>query len=300
MKLITFSHDERIQLGVLQDQVTIKLNTLSDLVAEKNGDDLRLPNNMLDLISLGKHGIDQIESLLSWLEDNDSYKNVVQIENSLIKVLAPISNPGKVVCVGNNYMDHCIEQNVEPPKQPMIFSKWASCIIGPNDTVILPEDSEQVDYEAELAVIIGKEGKDISEDQALDYIFGYTVMNDVSARDVQFKDVQWVRGKSYDTFAPLGPTIVTADEIKDPHNLDIKLTVNGETLQNSNTKNLIHKIPYIISYLSRGFTFKPGDVIATGTPHGVGVFRNPPIFLKRGDVCKIEIQNVGVLENTIY
>lgn len=300
MKLITFSEEEKIQLGVLQDQVTINLNTLSDLVAEKNGDDLRLPNNMLGLISLGKHGIDQIESLLSWLEENDSYKNVVQIDNSLIKILAPISNPGKVVCVGNNYMDHCIEQNVEPPKQPMIFSKWASCIIGPNDTVILPEDSEQVDYEAELAVIIGKEGKDISEDQALDYIYGYTVMNDVSARDVQFKDVQWVRGKSYDTFAPLGPTIVTADEIKDPHNLDIKLTVNGETLQDSNTRHLIHKIPYIISYLSRGFTFKPGDVIATGTPHGVGVFRNPPIFLKRGDVCIIEIQNVGVLENTIY
>ncbi len=300
MKLITFSHDERIQLGVLKDQVTIKLNTLSDLVSEKNGDDFRLPNNMLGLISLGKQGIDQIESLISWLEENDSYKDLVQIENSLIKVLTPIANPGKVVCVGNNYMDHCIEQNVEPPKQPMIFSKWASCIIGPNDTVILPEDSEQVDYEAELAVIIGKEGKDISEEQALDYIYGYTVMNDVSARDVQFKDVQWVRGKSYDTFAPLGPTIVTADEIKDPHNLDIKLTVNGETLQDSNTKHLIHKIPYIISYLSRGFTFKPGDVIATGTPHGVGVFRNPPIFLKRGDICRIEIQNVGVLENTIY
>ncbi|WP_066056529.1 fumarylacetoacetate hydrolase family protein [Robertmurraya korlensis] len=300
MKLITFSEEEKIQIGVIQDQVTIKLNTLSDLAAKKNGNDLRLPNDMLGLISLGKHGIDQIETLLSWLEENDSYKNEVQIDNSLIRVLAPISNPGKVVCVGNNYMDHCIEQNVEPPKQPMIFSKWASCIIGPNDTVILPEDSEQVDYEAELAVIIGKEGKDISEDQALDYIYGYTVMNDVSARDVQFKDVQWVRGKSYDTFAPLGPTIVTADEIKDPHNLDIKLTVNGETLQDSNTKHLIHKIPYIISYLSRGFTFKPGDVIATGTPHGVGVFRNPPIFLKRGDVCKIEIQNVGVLENTIY
>lgn len=300
MKLITFSEKEEIQIGVLQDHVTIKLNALSELVARKSGGDTGLPNDMLGLISLGKKGIDLIESLLSWLEEHNSYRNQVEVENSLIKVLAPISNPGKVVCVGNNYMDHCIEQNVEPPKQPMIFSKWASCIIGPNDTVILPEDSEQVDYEAELAVIIGKEGKNISEDQALDYIYGYTVMNDVSARDVQFRDVQWVRGKSYDTFAPLGPTIVTADEINDPHNLDIKLTVNGETLQDSNTQHLIHKIPYIISYLSKGFTFQPGDVIATGTPHGVGVFRNPPIFLKRGDVCRIEIQNVGILENTIY
>jgi 2-keto-4-pentenoate hydratase/2-oxohepta-3-ene-1,7-dioic acid hydratase in catechol pathway len=299
MKLITFSLKETIQIGVLRETVTINLNSLSAIHVNTNNEESTFPTDMLQLVKLGKTGLDYIETMLNWLDENESYKAEVEVDTNSIKLLAPISNPGKVVCVGNNYMDHCIEQNVVPPKQPMIFSKWASCIIGPNEDVILPEDSEQVDYEAELAVIIGKEGKNIPENQALDYIYGYTVMNDVSARDIQFEDVQWVRGKSYDTFAPIGPAIVTADEIEDPHNLDIRLTVNGETLQDSNTKHLIHKIPYIISYLSKGFTFQPGDVIATGTPHGVGVFRNPPIFLKKGDVCTIEIEKVGTLKNPI-
>jgi 2-keto-4-pentenoate hydratase/2-oxohepta-3-ene-1,7-dioic acid hydratase in catechol pathway len=299
MKLITFSLNETIQIGVLRETVTINLNSLSAIYVNTNNEESTFPTDMLQLVKLGKTGLDYIETMLNWLDENESYKAEVEVDTNSIKLLAPISNPGKVVCVGNNYMDHCIEQNVVPPKQPMIFSKWASCIIGPNEDVILPEDSEQVDYEAELAVVIGKEGKNIPENQALDYIYGYTVMNDVSARDIQFEDVQWVRGKSYDTFAPIGPAIVTADEIEDPHNLDIRLTVNGETLQDSNTKHLIHKIPYIISYLSKGFTFQPGDVIATGTPHGVGVFRNPPIFLKKGDVCTIEIEKVGTLKNPI-
>jgi 2-keto-4-pentenoate hydratase/2-oxohepta-3-ene-1,7-dioic acid hydratase in catechol pathway len=196
-------------------------------------------------------------------------------------------------------MDHCREQNVEPPKKPMIFSKWTSCIIALDESIILPEDSKQVDFEAELVVVIGKEGKNIPEEEALNYVFGYTIMNDVSARDVQFEDVQWVRGKSYDTFAPLGPSIVTIDEIENPQNLDIKLDINGVVLQDSNTMHMIFNIPYLIAYLSKGFTFKPGDIIATGTPHGVGVFRKPPLFLKHGDVCTIEIENIGVLRNKV-
>jgi acylpyruvate hydrolase len=299
MKLITFRFNDQVQLGVLKGEVTVNLKALSNIYTSINKEISQLPNEMLQLIKLGKQGTDTVETMLKWLEENEEHKSEVEIDSDSIEILAPITNPGKVVCVGNNYMDHCIEQNVEPPKKPMIFSKWASCIIGPNEEVVLPVESNQVDYEAELAVIIGKAGKNIPEDQALDYIYGYTVMNDVSARDIQFEDVQWVRGKSYDTFAPLGPAIITADEIEDPHNLDIRLTVNGEILQNSNTKHLIHKIPYIISYLSKGFTFQPGDVIATGTPHGVGVFRNPPVFLKTGDVCRIEIEKVGTLQNKI-
>jgi len=299
MKLITYRHDSLEEIGILGDSSTIKLKTLSEVYNRENDESVEFPDDMLGLIKLGRHGKDQIASVLKWLEENESFKQEVEVDNTSIEVLAPISNPGKLVCVGNNYMDHCIEQNVEPPKKPMIFSKWASCIVGPNAEVNLPEDSLQVDYEAELAVIIGMEGKNIPKEQALDYVYGYTIINDISARDIQFEDVQWVRGKSYDTFAPLGPAIVTSDEIDDPHNLDIRLTVNGEPLQDSNTKHLIHKIPYIISYLSKGFTFQPGDVIATGTPHGVGVFRNPPVFLKKGDICRIEIEKVGTLENPI-
>ena len=165
--------------------------------------------------------------MLRHFNDNEHLVSQVTRHVKEVKVLAPIQNPGKVVCVGNNYMDHCKEQNVDPPKKPLIFSKWASCIIAPEEDIQLPDESEQVDFEAELAVIIGKKGKNICEEEADEYIFGYTIMNDVSARDVQFGDGQWVRGKSFDTFAPLGPVIVSKDEIKQPQNLHITFELNG-------------------------------------------------------------------------
>jgi 2-keto-4-pentenoate hydratase/2-oxohepta-3-ene-1,7-dioic acid hydratase in catechol pathway len=299
MKLLTFQHQEQQRVGVQEKENVYDLVALVEQFNKENDENLSISNDLDRIIVQNSKTMPTIQKVWEWVKENKYAVSNATYSLEDIKVLAPVRRPGKVVCVGNNYMDHCMEQNVEPPKKPMIFSKWASCIVGPDDAIELPTDSVQVDYEAELAVVIGKKGKNITEEEAMDYVFGYTIMNDVSARDVQFEDVQWVRGKSYDTFAPIGPVLVTKDEIEDPHKLDIKLDVNGERLQDSNTKHLIFNIPFIISYLSKGFTFEPGDIIATGTPHGVGVFRDPQVFLKSGDACRIEIENVGVLENTV-
>jgi 2-keto-4-pentenoate hydratase/2-oxohepta-3-ene-1,7-dioic acid hydratase in catechol pathway len=296
MKLLTYYVKNEKKIGVLENDLVYCLAELAELYNAERNESVTIEWKMLSLIEKNETAI---HNIWDWVQTNPKLAASSAIPVQEVRIAAPISNPGKVVCVGNNYMDHCIEQNVEPPKKPMIFSKWATCIIGDGEDIVLPPESEQVDYEAELAVVIGKGGKNISEEEAFDHVFGYTILNDVSARDIQFEDVQWVRGKSFDTFAPLGPVIVTKDEIEDPHNLDIRLEVNGEPLQDSNTKHLIFNIPHIISYLSKGFTFQPGDIIATGTPHGVGVFRNPQIFLQPGDSCKIEIQSIGVLENKV-
>ncbi|MBT2600516.1 MULTISPECIES: fumarylacetoacetate hydrolase family protein [unclassified Oceanobacillus] len=299
MRLLTFQHNEQAKVGIQQKETVYDLQKLTEQFNQANDENLLMEYDLDSIVIQNEEVMESIISVWQWAEKNIDSLSGVTYKWEDVKILAPVNRPGKLVCVGNNYMDHCIEQDVEPPKKPMIFSKWASCIIGPDDAIKLPEESVQVDYEAELAVVIGKKGKNITEEEALDYVFGYTIINDVSARDIQFEDVQWVRGKSYDTFAPIGPVIVTKDEIEDPHQLDITLELNGEKLQDSNTTNLIFDIPYIISYLSKGFTFEPGDIIATGTPHGVGVFRDPQVFLKSGDTCTIEIENIGVLENTV-
>lgn len=299
MRLLTFQHNEQAKVGIQKKETVYDLQKLTEQFNQANDENLLMEYDLDSIVIQNEEVMESIISVWQWAEKNIDSLSGVTYKWEDVKILAPVNRPGKLVCVGNNYMDHCIEQDVEPPKKPMIFSKWASCIIGPDDAIKLPEESVQVDYEAELAVVIGKKGKNITEEEALDYVFGYTIINDVSARDIQFEDVQWVRGKSYDTFAPIGPVIVTKDEIEDPHQLDITLELNGEKLQDSNTTNLIFDIPYIISYLSKGFTFEPGDIIATGTPHGVGVFRDPQVFLKSGDTCTIEIENIGVLENTI-
>jgi acylpyruvate hydrolase len=215
------------------------------------------------------------------------------------RLRAPVLRPGKITCLGLNYADHAREQGIEPPTQPIYFLKSGNTICGPHDPIVLPPNSSQVDYEAEFAVVIGKTGRRIPEDKALDYVAGYTILHDVSARDMQFGDKQWYRGKSCDTFAPTGPWIVTAEEISDPHNLRISLTLNGETMQDSNTSNLIFKIPYLISYLSQSVTWEAGDLISTGTPPGVGVFRKPPVFLKAGDTVSITVEGIGTLTNAV-
>jgi 2-keto-4-pentenoate hydratase/2-oxohepta-3-ene-1,7-dioic acid hydratase in catechol pathway len=215
-----------------------------------------------------------------------------------VQILAPIANPSKVVAIGLNYMDHCREQNVDPPKAPLIFAKFPTAIIGPGETIRWdPALTSQVDFEAELAVVMGRTAHNVSEAEALDYVAGYTICHDVSARDLQFGDGQWVRGKSLDTFCPLGPYLVTRDEIPDPHTLAIRCTVNETVYQNSNTREMIFRIPSLIAYISRAFTLLPGDIITTGTPDGVGVFRSPKIFLKDGDVVMIEVEGLGQLTN---
>ncbi len=214
-----------------------------------------------------------------------------------VKVQAPIPRPGKIICIGLNYMDHVLESGAEVPKAPLIFSKFDTCVAASEDPILLPVGSEQVDFEAELAVVIGRRAKNIKLEDAMDYVFGYTNFNDVSARDMQFADGQWQRGKSCDTFAPFGEYVATKDEIPDPHNLRIQFRLNGETMQDSNTNQLIFRIPELVEYLSRSITLEPGDIIATGTPPGVGFARKPPVFLKDGDVCEVEIEGLGVLIN---
>ena len=205
---------------------------------------------------------------------------------------APVPRPGKILCIGLNYRDHAAESNMPIPERPVVFSKFSTCVIGPGEPVVLPSTSQQVDYEAELAVVIGRRAKHVSADRAYHYVFGYTAFNDVSARDFQFGDGQWQRGKSCDTFAPMGQTIVTADAVPDPHKLPIKLTLNGKIMQESNTDQLIFGVPALIEFISQTITLEPGDVIATGTPAGVGFARKPPVFLKPGDDMQVMIEGV--------
>jgi len=216
-----------------------------------------------------------------------------------VRLEAPVPRPPKIICIGLNYRDHVIESGMEIPKTPLVFSKFVSCVAAAGDPILLPTTSEQVDYEAELAVVIGRRGKNVAAADAMDHVFGYTNFNDVSARDMQFADGQWQRGKSCDTFAPFGEYVVTKDEIPDPHDLKIQFRLNGETLQNSSTKELIFRIPELIEYLSRTITLEPGDIIATGTPPGVGFARKPQIFLKDGDIAEVEIEGLGILRNPV-
>ena len=212
---------------------------------------------------------------------------------------APVPRPGKIICIGLNYRDHAAESNMPIPEKPVMFSKFSNCVIAPGEPVVLPSTSQQVDYEAELAVVIGRRAKHVSADHAYDYVLGYTAFNDVSARDFQFADGQWQRGKSCDTFAPMGQTIVTTDVIKDPHKLSIKLVLNGQTMQDSNTDQLIFGVPALIEFITQSITLEPGDVIATGTPPGVGFARKPPVFLKPGDQMEVLIDVIGGVGNPV-
>ena len=216
-----------------------------------------------------------------------------------LRVLAPVPNPAKIICIVLNYLDHAIEAGAAVPEEPVIFTKFATSIIGPDAPIVLPPVTKAVDYEAELAVVIGKKGKNVPEEEAMEYVAGYTVFNDVSARDLQFRDGQWTKGKALDTFAPMGPYLVTADEVGDPHRLAIRLWLNDRLMQNSSTEKLIFKVPALISFLSQLFTLEPGDIIATGTPPGVGYARKPPVYLKPGDTVRITIETIGTLVNPV-
>lgn len=244
------------------------------------------------LISTGISGLAEIKNGLT------SYSEFIPCNNEELD--APLRKPGKIVAIGLNYIDHASESKMELPKHPLVFTKFSSSITGPFDTIIFSSSvTDKVDYEVELAVVIGKQAKNITKQSALDYVFGYTIINDVSARDIQFDDGQWVRGKSLDTFCPMGPYLVTADEIPDPQDLQLTCTVNNEVLQNASTKDMIFSVADLISILSKSFTFEPGDIISTGTPSGVGFIRKPPIYLRNDDVMITEVQHIGKLINKV-
>lgn len=221
-----------------------------------------------------------------------------EIAQDQVTLLNPIGRPGKIVCVGLNYLDHCRETNTPPPDSPVLFTKFTTSINDPTGDIVWSGAlTQEVDFEAELAVIIGKQCRHVNEDVALDFVAGYTAANDVSARDLQMGDGQWIRGKSLDTFCPLGPVLVTADEIGDPQRLAIRSTLNDQVMQNSHTGEMIFSVATLIAFCSQAFTLEPGDVLLTGTPHGVGLGRDPQIYMQDGDVIVVEIEGIGRLEN---
>lgn len=217
-----------------------------------------------------------------------------------VNLKAPIYDPEKVLCIGMNYVDHCTEQDYPIPTEPVVFSKFASSICAPGDPIIL-ENTDELDFEVELVIVVGKKCRNVTKDKAMQYVAGYTVAHDVSARDWQLKrnGGQWLLGKTMDSFAPIGPAIVTTDELKDPHALGIRCILNGKTVQDSNTNQLIFRTEDVIEWVSRFVTLQPGDLILTGTPPGVGCFRKPPMFLKNGDVVTCEIDGIGSITNTV-
>lgn len=257
-----------------------------------------------DALVLFECGVPLLESVVASVLNDPAFAQRLRERRALFPLagatlLPPVLRPSKILAVGLNYAQHAAEQNAKLPERPLIFSKNSSALTGPDSPIQLPRISEQIDYEAELAVVIGKTAKSVSADHALEYVAGYTMMNDVTARDLQRSERQWARAKGLDTFAPCGPWIVTPEEIGDPHTLGIQLRVNGELRQDSNTSDLIFKIPELIEFISQDLTLLPGDIISTGTPSGVGFARHPPVFLKGGDVVEILIDRIGVLRNRV-
>ena len=266
-------------------------------LARVDGDQVGLPNPDRDWPT-------NIQGLMEiWKSDPGSpnWNGGAKIPLADVQLLAPITGMEKVICIGTNYADHAREMGGSPPEIPVVFNKFPSTIIACGADVCLPPISQQVDFEAELVVVIGRAGKNISRESAWQHIFGYCCGNDISARDWQKGKPggQWLLGKTFDTFAPLGPFIVTADEVPNPHSLRIELRLNGETMQSSNTNQLIFPVDFLISHISQFATLKPGDLIFTGTPAGVGAGRTPPLFLKPGDELEVEIEGLGVLKNRV-
>ena len=248
------------------------------------------------VLSLITGGADARDGVMRWVERHPGHADV---DLKTVTYHAPIPRPPKIICIGLNYRDHAEESKLPIPEVPTVFCKFATAVTGHNQPVVLPKNSVKPDYEAEFAVVIGPGGRHIAEQDWQKHVFGYTILNDVSARDYQMATSQWMIGKTFDTFAPIGPAVVTADEIEDPHNLNISLTLNGEVMQNSNTRNLIFRIPQLIAHLSSVFTLEPGDIIATGTPAGVGFARKPPRWLRPGDEMVTTIEGLGELHNPI-
>ncbi|KAM6179094.1 oxaloacetate tautomerase FAHD2A, mitochondrial-like [Rhynchocyon petersi] len=262
-------------------------------VIDLNAFDSTLPKTMIEFLEQG-------EAALSAARRAQTTTLPV-LPRSEVTFLSPVTRPDKVVCVGMNYVDHCKEQNVPVPKEPIIFSKFPSSIVGPYEEIVIPPESQEVDWEVELAVVIGKKGKYIKATDAMAYVAGFTVAHDVSARDMLMRGngKQWLLGKTFDTFCPLGPALVTKDSITDPHNLKISCQVNGKVMQSSSTSQMVFKTEELIAWVSKFATLYPGDVFLTGTPPGVGVSRKPPIFLKKGDEVQCEIEEIGFIVNKV-
>jgi 2-keto-4-pentenoate hydratase/2-oxohepta-3-ene-1,7-dioic acid hydratase in catechol pathway len=285
MKLVTFVHNGSPRIGAL---VT---NGGQERVVDFQRADASLPTDMLTFLKGGEAVRSAAQKAITTATET--------LPLSAVKLLAPIPRPGKIICIGLNYSDHAAETGQPLPAYPIVFAKYANTVIATGEPIVLPRVTNEVDYEAELGFVIGKTARYVAAAQALDYVAGYLPINDVSARDYQTRISQWTMGKTFDTFAPMGPALVTADEITNAGNLKISLTINGEVLQDSNTNKLIFGIAQLVESLSEVMTLEPGDVVSTGTPPGVGMARNPKRYLRPGDVVNITIEGLGTLSNPV-
>jgi len=292
MRLVTYESNKNWHAGiVIEDKVVDAATAAKTANIDFGGDEISNRN----IIQLSQDKQAQLEEAAQeFAKSNEA--EVHRMDDLLLG--PPIPDPDKILCLGLNYKSHAEEAGFKAPEIPILFAKFRNALVGPTSPIILPALSEEIDYEGELAVVIGKRGKDISVETALEYVAGYMALHDVSARDLQFRSGQWLSGKALDTFAPCGPVLVI-NEIRDPQVLDIETRINGQTLQQSNTQHMIFSVAYSISYISSLMTLEPGDIIATGTPEGVGFKRTPPIFLKHGDVVEVEIEKIGTLRNPV-
>jgi len=298
MKLVRFSTNGQIpQLGALQGDRIVDLTasvaatlTARGVIRAREIASALVPASTREFLEGGAASAEAVASI----------KEPVTIPAASARLHAPISDPGKFICIGLNYRDHALEAGQPIPKEPPIFAKWSPSIVGPGDPILRPRGSSQLDWEVELGVVIGRTARYVSRDAALDYVWGYTIVNDASARDFQFITSQWMAGKIFETAAPVGPYLADRQEIADPHSLGLRTIVNGKQMQNGNTKTFIFDVRYLISYLSGLMTLSPGDLIATGTPPGVGFAMKPnPVFLQPGDVCRVEIDALGSMDNPV-
>jgi acylpyruvate hydrolase len=311
VRLVTFIANNTTRLGVLIDGQVLDLPGAYTVWQQGNAssqvrasDQQPFPTSVLALLQAGETTRAVVDHVLAFAADPDTRAGLalagLVFPIDTVTFLPPIPRPGKIVCLGHNYRRHIAEMGSPMPQYPVLFAKFATTLIGHRQPIVLPKVSNQVDYEAELALVIGRTGKDIPNTQAaFDYLAGYTIFNDVSVRDYQRRTVQWMQGKNFDGTGPIGPALVTVDEVHDPHALDMTLRLNGEVMQQTNTSDFIFDIPTMLSYISEIMTLEPGDIIATGTPSGVGYARSPQVFLRPGDVVQVEIAELGVLENPV-
>jgi acylpyruvate hydrolase len=312
MRFVTYQRDGQSRSGAQLDELIIDLNRAYHAAVKHSGNEdelavaaMRVPPDMIDLLRGGDASLRAAQQALdfvrSQLKGNDNAFGQQGIVYALesVSLRQPVLRPGKVICLGLNYRDHAKEAGMAIPEYPVLFHKVAGSLIGHNQPVVVPRSSSKIDFEGELTIIIGRRGKYIAEHEALSYIAGYTIGNDVSARDLQFRTSQWTTGKMLDTFGPLGPALVTRDEVPDPNALQIKTILNGQVMQDGNTAEMIFRVPFIVSYISEIVTLEPGDVILTGTPAGIGNTRTPPVFMKPGDTVSVEIERLGVLTNPL-
>jgi 2-keto-4-pentenoate hydratase/2-oxohepta-3-ene-1,7-dioic acid hydratase in catechol pathway len=280
MKLATFTHDGTTRIGVVDGRDVVDLSAAAP----------DLPRDMLAFLEAGTDAMQAASAAVA---------GGVRFPLADVQLEAPIARPPKFLAVGLNYADHVAESGLDTPEYPTIFNKQSTCVTGPTDPVHVPKASHVLDYEGELGFVIGRRGRHVSRDDAADYIAGYLVVNDATVRDWQFRTPTWTLGKSFDTHGPIGPWIVTTDELPNPHQLGLRTYVNDDLRQESNTKELIFDCFHLVEYLSTAFTLEPGDIIATGTPSGIGVVRKPPQILKAGDIVRVEIDGIGQIENPI-